>query len=205
MSIDSLSEKKSDMIRLCGIVIHDINRLSKGNVHVLQQLVCSTEFAASIFLALQRILVLVVYTDHVGNVESVKQAATDSYHCMENLFRLIANVAYECEPIHVLCGGCLKFLCNLPAVFYSNVRFTETLYPAIIACSYGSPQNMRVLRTELDPSKIADFLQDHMSLQENDPLRMNLTSLLPWDKWDEIMMTFRESEGIDEGIDMSVD
>merc|ERR1711871_541883 len=205
LSIESLSDNKPDMIRLSGIIIHDINRLSRGNESVLKQLACSEEFAPSIFSALQRILVLVVYTDHVGDVESVKQAATDSYHCMENLFRLIVGVAYDCEPIHQLCRGCLKFLCNLPAVFYSNSRFSETLYPAIIACSYRSPHNMRILRTEVDPSKVANFVQDHISLEGNDPLRINLSSLLPSDEWEEIMMTFRESEGVDEGIDMSVD
>ena len=205
IGIDSLSDKKSDMIRLSGIIVHDINRLSKGFEPILQQLMSSTEFLSSIFQAFQRILVLVVYTDHVGDVDSVKQAATDSYHCMENLFRLIAGVAFECEPVYQHCGGCLKFLCNLPGIFYSNARFTATLYPAIIACSYKSPCNMRILKTEVDPSKIVTFLQSLMSLKENDPLRTNVSSMLASEKWGEIMLTFRESEGTDEGIDMSVD
>ena len=64
---------------------------------------------------------------------------------------------------------------------------------------------MRILKTEVDPSKIVTFLQSLMSLKENDPLRTNVSSMLASEKWGEIMLTFRESEGTDEGIDMSVD
>ena len=64
---------------------------------------------------------------------------------------------------------------------------------------------MRILKTEVDPSKIVTFLQSLMSLKENDPLRTNVSSMLASEKWEEIMLTFRESEGTDEGIDMSVD
>ena len=205
LSIESLSDNKPDMIRLSGIIIHDINRLSRGNESVLKQLACSEEFAPSIFSAIQRILVLVVYTDHVGDVESVKQAATDSYHCMENLFRMITCVAYECDSVHQHCGSCLKFLCNLPAVFHTSARFTATLYPAIIACSYRSPHNMRILRTEVDPSRVANFLRDHMSLKENDSQRTNLSAVIPPEKWEDIMLVYRDSEGVYEGIDTSVD
>ena len=138
----------------------------------LQQTLCSPEYISVIFPALQRMLVVLIYTNHTGDAVTVKQAATDSFHCTENIFKFIAIAGFQCESLHPHLEGCLKFLCNLPSPFYSDRRFASSLFPALVACSYGNEHNLRTLKTEMDPSSIANFFSECAKSDETTPKSM---------------------------------
>ncbi|CAG0895681.1 unnamed protein product, partial [Cyprideis torosa] len=92
----------------------------------------------------------------------------------ECLKEVIKNVGYFCvqNPANqsiVQFGNqpcVLQQLCNLDDVrYYYELSYTQVLFPTIIACVQGSEENFQLIKREINPSLIYDFLESKMAAE----------------------------------------